>query len=153
MNTEKQIEFNKVKEIWAGFGITEYAKDKIRDKEIILDETALRKELKDTTNSRNMIEKLGIPPLQDMTEINEILTVAGRGDCLSQYQLERVENVTVVAERLKDYLSRGRQYDNPLAYYDENLDGLSELRDEINRQIRNEAVDDRASYGRQDSGP
>lgn len=78
MNTEKQIEFNKVKEIWAGLAITEYA---------------------------------------------------------------------------KDYLSRGRQYDNPLAYYDENLDGLSELRDEINRQIRNEAVDDRASYGRQDSGP
>ena len=145
MNTEKQIEFNKIKEIWAGLAITEYAKDKIRNKEIILDETALRKELKDTTNSRNMIEKLGIPPLQDVTEINEILTVAERGDCLSPYQLARVENVTVVAERLRDYLGRGRQYDNPLAYYDENLDGLNELRDEINRQIRNEGVDDRAS--------
>ena len=145
MNTEKQIEFDKVKEIWAGYAVTEYAKEKIKDTQIILNETALRKELRDTTNSRNMIEKLGIPPLQDVTEINEILTAAGRGDCLSPYQLERVENVTVVAQRLKDYLSRGRQYDNPLAYYDENLDGQSELRDEINRQIRNEAVDDRAS--------
>ena len=145
MNTEKQIEFNKIKEIWARLAITEYAKDKIRNKEIILDETALRKELKDTTNSRNMIEKLGIPPLQDVTEINEILTVAERGDCLSPYQLARVENVTVVAERLRDYLGRGRRYDNPLAYYDENLDGLNELRDEINRKIRNEGVDDRAS--------
>ncbi len=145
MNTEKQIEFDKVKEIWAGLAITEYAKKKIMDKEIILDETALRKELRDTTNSRNMIEKSGIPPLQDVTEINEILAVAGRGDCLNPYQLERVENVTVVAERLRDYLYRGRQYDNPLTYYNENLDGLSELRDEINRQIRNEAVDDRAS--------
>ncbi len=145
MNTEKQIEFDKVKEIWAGFAVTEYAKKKIKDTQIILYETALRKELRDTTNSRNMIEEFGIPPLQDVTKINEILAAAGRGDCLSPYQLERVENVTVAAQRLKDYLSRGRQYDNPLAYYDENLDGQSELRDEINRQIRNEAVDDRAS--------
>ena len=145
MNTEKQIEFDKVKEIWAGFAVTEYAKDKIKDTQIILNETALRKKLRDTTNSRNMIEEFGIPPLQDVTKINEILTAVGRGDCLSPYQLERVENVTVVAQRLKDYLSRGRQYDNPLAYYDEKLDGLNELRDEINGQIRNEAVDDRAS--------
>ena len=28
MNTEKQIEFDKVKEIWAGYAVTEYAKDK-----------------------------------------------------------------------------------------------------------------------------
>ena len=39
MNTEKQIELNKVKEIWAGLAITEYARDKIGNKEIILDET------------------------------------------------------------------------------------------------------------------
>ena len=94
MNTEKQIEFDKVKKIWAGFAVTEYAKKKIKDTQIILNETALRKELRDTTNSRNMIEEFGIPPLQDVTKINEILTAAGRGDCLSPYQLERVENVS-----------------------------------------------------------
>lgn len=145
MNTERQIEFDKIKEIWSELAITAYAKKLIDEQTIYLDESRLRKELKDTTNSRNMIEKLGTPPLQNVTEILEILAIAERGDCLTPYQLERVEKVLVVVERLKDYLARGKQYENPLAYYDENLDALEELREEINRQIRNEAVDDRAS--------
>ena len=145
MNTEKQIEFDKVKEIWAGYAVTEYAKDKIKDTQIILNETALRKELRDTTNSRMMIEKLGEPPLQNVTEMKEILEIAKKGDCLTPYQLARVENVLVAADRLKDYLSRGRQYENSLAFYDENLNLLPELKEEIVRQIRNEAVDDRAT--------
>ena len=145
MDTETQIEFDKIKEIWSALAVTDYAKERIEETQIILDETELRRELKETTNSKEMIEKLGNPPLQDVTEIKEILTVAGRGDCLTPYQMERVEKVLVVVERLKDYLARGKQYENPLAYYDENLDELRYLRDEICRQIRYEAVDDRAT--------
>ena len=145
MNTEKQIEFDKVKEIWSALTVTGYAKEQIADAECILDETELRKQLRDTTNSRKMIEKLGAPPLQNVTEMKEILTAAGRGDCLTPYQLERVEKVLALTQRLKEYLARGKQDANPLAYYDENLDGLEDLREEIARQIRYEAVDDRAS--------
>ena len=36
-------------------------------------------------------------------------------------------------------------YDNPLAYYEENLDALEELRGDISRQIRGSMVDDAAS--------
>ena len=61
---ENQIEFNKVKEIWAGFAITKEAKDRIKDKWIILDESTLRAELKNTSDAKEMIEKLGNPPLQ-----------------------------------------------------------------------------------------
>ena len=145
MNTEQQIEFDKVKEMWAQLAVTSYAKEMIANTTVILDERELRWQLKESTDSRKMIEKLGNPPLQDVTEIKEILQAAVRGDCLIPYQLERVEKVLVVVERLRLYLVRGKQYENPLAYYDENLDELSELREEINRQIRSEEVDDRAS--------
>ncbi len=145
MNTEQQIGFDKVKEMWAQLAISAYAKEKIAGTSIIMDESELLHQLKETTDSRNMIEKLGNPPLQDVTEIREIMQAAVRGDCLTPYQLERVEKVLVVVERLKQYLARGKQYENPLAYYDENLDERSELREEIVMQIRNEAVDDRAS--------
>ncbi len=145
MNTEQQIGFVKVKEMWAQLAISAYAKEKIEETSIITDESELLHQLKETTDSRNMIEKLGNPPLQDVTEIREIMQAAVRGDCLTPYQLERVEKVLVVVERLKQYLARGKQYENPLAYYDENLDDSSELREEIVMQIRNEAVDDRAS--------
>lgn len=145
MNTEIQIEFNKIKERWAELAATDYAKSLIEEASAILDEKELRKQLRDTSDSRDMIEKLGAPPVQNVNEMKEVLTVAQRGDCLTPYQLERVETVLAVVERLAHYLSRGKQYGNPLAYYDENLDSLDYLRDEINRQIRNEAVDDRAT--------
>jgi dsDNA-specific endonuclease/ATPase MutS2 len=127
MNTEQQIEFNKIKEIWAELAVTGSAKEEIENVSIFLDELELNKKLRDTTNSRKMIENLGNPPLQDVTEIREILMEAGKGACLTPYQLERVEKVLVVVERLKDYLARGKQYENPLAYYDENLDELKEV--------------------------
>jgi Mismatch repair ATPase (MutS family) len=145
MNTEKQIEFDKIKNIWAELAVTGYAKDCIEATEIILEEKELRKALRDTTNSRELVENLGNPPVQNVTEIREILENAEKGDCLTPYQLERVEKVLVAVERLIDYLKRGKQYNNPLAYYDENLNPLDELRDEIVRQIRNEMVEDRAT--------
>ena len=46
---------------------------------------------------------------------------------------------------MKDYLSRGKVYHNSLAYYDENLDEISELSDEIRSKIRGSIVDDYAS--------
>ncbi len=145
MNTEIQIEFDKIKELWSQLAITEYAKEKIANAGVLLKELELRKELRDTTNAREMIEKLGAPPLQSVTEIMEIMTIAERGDCLTPYQLERVEKVLVVVDRLKCYLAHGKQFGNPLAYYDENLDEQKDLREEILRQIRNEMVDDHAS--------
>ena len=88
MNKEIQIEFDKVKEMWSDLAVTAYAKEMIANMGIILDETELASQLKETTDSRKMIEKLGNPPLQDVTEIKSILQAAERGDCLTPYQLE-----------------------------------------------------------------
>mgnify|MGYP006939739449 FL=1 len=80
-----------------------------------------------------------------MTEIREVLLVTQKGECLIPYQLERVEKALVAIRRLKDYLARGKMYQNSLAYYEENLDGISELGQEIANKIRNGVVDDYAS--------
>ena len=145
MNVEKQVEFDKIKELWMGLAVTQQAKEKIKEVSICLSERELRKQLKDTTDSRNMLEKLGTPPLQNMEEIKDILSVAKKGDCLSPYQLEKVENTLVVLKRIKDYLERGKRYENALSYYEENINAMAELREEIARQIRNGQVDDYAS--------
>lgn len=145
MNIERQIEFDKVKEVWSDFAITDRAKERVRDAVACFSEKELKKQLRDTTDARFLIEKLGTPPLQSITEIKEVILKAEKGDCLTPYQLERVEKVLVAIKRLKDYLARGKIYDNPLAYYDENLEPLSELREEICSKIRNGDVDDHAS--------
>lgn len=145
MKIEKQIEFDKIKEKWMKLALTEDARETIRGMRFYLSEGELRKQLRDTTNSRKLMEKLGTPPLQDVAEAKEIMAAAQRGDCLTPYQLERVEKVLVAVRRLKDYLTRGKIYENPLAYYEENLEAMDELREEIARQIRGGEVDDYAS--------
>ena len=141
MKIERQIEFDKVKELWAGLAVTDQAKEKIREASIFLSENELRKQLRDTTDARNLIEKAGTPPLQNVSEAKDILLSAAKEECLTPYQLERVEKVLAAIKRLKDYLERGRLFGNSLAYYDENLDAVSELREEICDKIRNGAVD------------
>ena len=142
MNIEKQIEFDKIKEIWM---VTDQAKERIKNVTFYLSESELRKQLRDTTDSRRLIEKLGTPPLQNVEEAKEILMIAEKGDCLTPYQLERVERVLAAVERMKRYLEKGKEDNNPLAYYEENLDAVEELREEIGRQIRGGEVDDYAS--------
>lgn len=145
MDIEKQIEFDQVKDMWIDLAVTEWAKEQIRGLSFYLDEGELRKQLRDTTNSRALIEKLGTPPLQNLTEIKDIMMIAEKGDCLTPYQLERVQTLLAAIRRMKDYLERGKRYENPLAYYEENLDTLEELRTEISTQIRGGMVDDHAS--------
>lgn len=142
---ENQIEFNKVKEIWSGLAVTTKAREMIADRWIITDESKLRREIRDTTNARELIEKLGNPPLQDVSEIQEILTSAQKGECLTPYRLERVKNILTVLDRLAGYLRRGHQYENSLSFYDETLNTQPQLREEIATQIRGESVDDHAT--------
>lgn len=145
MNINQQIEFDKIKELWAELALTDDAKEKIKETSWCLSETELRMLLKETTDARDMIEKLGTPPLQNVSGIKEVIQIVEKGQCLTPFQLERVEKVLAAIRRLKDYLARGKQYENSLAYYDENLEPLSDLSDEIVAKIRNGAVDDYAS--------
>ena len=145
MNINQQIEFDKIKELWAELALTDDAKEKIKETSWCLSETELRMLLKETTDARDMIEKLGTPPLQNVSDIKEVIQIVEKGQCLTPFQLERVEKVLAAIRRLKDYLARGKQYENSLAYYDENLELLSDLSDEIAAKIRNGAVDDYAS--------
>lgn len=145
MKRNEMIEFDKIIERWAEIAVTEHARSRIRETDCILEEGKLRKSLKDTTDSKIFMETCGTPPLASMDEVREILQKAERDECLTPYQLERVERGLVAVQRLKGYLSGGKRYGNSLAYYEENLDDMGQLRNEISRQIRGGVVDDYAS--------
>ena len=101
MNIENQIEFHKVKEIWSNLAITKGAKEQIQNISICLSENELRKLLRDTTESRKMLDQYGMPPLPDVRETREILKALEKGQCLTPFQLERVERVLAAIHRLK----------------------------------------------------
>ena len=80
--------------------VTDKAKERIKDTTVYLYENELRKHLRNTTEARFFIEKIGTPPLQNISEMQDILQISEKGDCLTPYQLERVETVLVAIRRL-----------------------------------------------------
>ena len=113
--TEMNIEFSKIKEKWMELAITKGAKEKISETNIFLSELELRKNLKDTTDGRNMIEICGTPPISAVDEVPDIMSHATSGNPLTVYQLERVSLALTAVRRIKDYLCRGKAYNNSLA--------------------------------------
>ncbi len=145
IQTDKILEFDKIKEKWSELAFTEYAKERIRDAVPYLSENELRARLRETSEARILIEKNGNPPLVSLNGIREYLQVALKGECLSISQIEDIEKALVAVMRLKNYLNRSKQWDISLSYYDEGLDCLENLKETINLQIRNGNIDDNAS--------
>ena len=144
-NTEKQLEFDKVKAVWKELALTEYAKNKIAEMRPILSENELSAAIRETSESKILMEKNGFPPLDSLQGLKEWVMIAEKGGCLSAEQLEGVEMALTAVSRLKKYLEQGKIYEISLAYYEENLDPLTEIRDRIRMQIRSGRVDDQAS--------
>ena len=145
INTEKALEFHKIKEIWSGFALTDFAQKEIEELQPYLSENELRARMRETSQARQMIEGWGNPPLVSLEGIRQWFCLAQKGECLTPGQLEDIEMALVAVGRLKGYLTRCRQQEIPLAYYDENLDALEELREAIHEQIRSGQVESGAS--------
>lgn len=143
--SERMMEFNQIKEKWMEHALTAWAKQKIEETVPFLSETELRKQMRDTTEARRMLDKCGTPPLVTMEGAEEILRAAEIGDCLMPEQLERAADMLTAVSRLKDYLNRCKQYQISAAYYEENLQSMNEIREEIRQQIRGGRIEDRAS--------
>ena len=143
--TEKTLEFDKIKENWKALTLTDWAKQEIEKTEPCLSELELKARLKDTTEARILLEKCGNPPLTSLEGICELMVISEKGGCLTAAQLERLGMTLVSFRRVKAYLERGKAYQMGLPYYAENIDALEELEEMITMQIRNGSVDDGAS--------
>lgn len=144
-NTEKILEFDKIKEIWSSLALTDYAKKEIAETVPLLDEGKLLARQRETTEAKLMLEGMGTPPLTALEGIRELMMAAEHGDCLTAEQLEQAEGALTAVKRLKDYLNRCKQLELSLPWYEENLDELAEIREAIHVQIRGGRVDDYAS--------
>ena len=121
------------------------AKDIIQELQPYLKESELRKNLSDTTQARQMLDMFGMPPIPAMENVEQFLEKAIRGELLLPEEIEQIGTFLAAVKRMQSYLERGKLYQNPLAYYDENLVPLEEMRIEIERSIRHGRVDDYAS--------
>ena len=144
-DTEKILEFDRIKEKLAELACTEKARQQIQELKPSLSELEVKASQRETTEARKMIEICGNPPVTALQGVDEWIEFASKGGCLTPRQLEQISMVLAAVRRLKDYLRRGKEHEIGLAYYAENLDGLDDIREELGSKIRNERVDDYAS--------
>lgn len=145
INIEQTLEIDRLKEQLAELACTDHAKQKIRQLQPLLTETAVTAALRETTEARKIMEQIGTPPLTNLNSVKEDLTLAEQGGCLTPGQLEQIGAMLTTVRRLKDFLNRAKQLELSLPYYEENLDAMDEVREEIARIIRGSRVDDYAS--------
>ncbi len=111
---ERLLEFDRIKEKWAELAYTAWAKEKIGEAEPFLSESALLHALAETTEARLLLEKGGTPPPVSLSGVEELVTIAGKGGCLTADGLEQIGSALAAVKRLKDYLNRCKQYEASL---------------------------------------
>ena len=124
---------------------TAQAKAQIRSLEPYLSENELNRALRETTQARQMLDLIGMPPIPVMENVEEYLEKSVKGDMLLPQELEQVETFLAALRRMDEYLERGKVHGLSIAYYNENLVPMGGLREEIARTIRGGCVDDYAS--------
>lgn len=139
------LEFYQILEKLEERAHTEEAKKKIRNLTPSLNEREVRKNLRDTTEARMIIDNMGFPPAVAMNELSDIITVIRQGGCLSAKELEDLGVMLTGVKRFKDFLNRCKFLEISLSYYELELDPLEELAREIYESVRSEKVEDSAS--------
>lgn len=145
INTEMILEFHTIKNKLKEYAHTEQAKQQFEALCPYLEESFLIARLRETTEAKQMIVKYGNPPISAASSIHCMMSSADKGEYLTAEELEQISGMLTSIKRLKDYLERCKGLLYSLPYYDENLDSLETVREEINSKIRGGRVDDYAS--------
>ena len=139
------LEFDTILQQLEEMANTAAAKEQIRALEPYLYEGDVKRAQRETTEARLMIDSAGLPPLPAMTELDQILKTADQGGCLTAEELESVGMTLTAVKRLKDFLERCKYLETGLAYYEEQLNPLEDLREQIAATVRGGRVEDGAS--------
>lgn len=146
----KALAFDEILKRLASYANSPGAKGVIDGLRPILSEEELRKNLRETTQARQMLDLVGTPPAPAMEFIEGLLDKAVRYELLLPEELEQIGMFLTAVKRMKEYLERGKGLQISLAFYEENLVLSEELRSELERCVRYGKIDDFASPALQD---
>lgn len=110
-----------------------------------LSESELKRQLRETSEAKSMLEKLGSAPIPSMEGIETFVEKAVRFELLLPEEFEKIGSFLTAVRRMADYLKRGTGFGIGIAYYVENLRENDALEEEIRRCIRGGRIDDYAS--------
>lgn len=144
-NTVELLEYEKIKEILAGYAVSDYCKDMIRKLEPSCDKYRIEEWLAETTEARAVADKTSSVPIHSLKDMKNIIGKLGRVDILSPEDLSAISGLLHECGKLKIFMADKANLAPRVSSYALSLYELKELEDEIDRCIWNGRVDDRAS--------
>ncbi|MDF2890149.1 MAG: MutS domain [Clostridia bacterium] len=141
----KTLEFDRILEMLAEQAMSEQAKNCILELRPYLNEGEAKHKMQETTEARCILESIGTPPLSSMKEVGKLMVLLMKDAMLVPEQLVSLAQFLTSCKRMKGYLKKAELFDSGVAYYGNSINDLSELIEEIEKAIRNGAVDDGAS--------
>lgn len=144
-NIGEVLEFNQILRRLSDLAISEIAKEKLLNLEMILDEKVCAMKMQETTQARKIIDSIGIPPISSMQFMNSLIERIQVGTMLEPEELMMVVSFIKGCHNMKRYLSRAEYLECDLAGYGRSFTDLEVLRELIEMSIRNNMVDSEAS--------
>lgn len=145
LNTEITLEYNVILQQLSELALSPNAQEKLLQLKPMLNESKCKQKMKETSDAVRIIESMGTPPLSLMKDLDKILDLTQKGSMLIEDQLTNIAGFIASCRRMKNYLKKSEFLEVDIAYYGASFDELSILFEEIERSIRNGAVDDSAS--------
>lgn len=139
------LEFNKILERLSQLAVSEKAKERLFELKPFLSEHECKAKMLETTESLKIIDTICTAPLASMKELSKILALPGKGDMLIPEQLTSITSFISSCKRMKSYLKKAEILDVSIAFYGGSFNELATLYEEIDRSIRNGAIDSGAS--------
>ncbi len=150
LKTFETLEFTNILNSLSEFALSQNAKDKILALRPFLNERDCKKQMKDTSEAKLIIDSIGSPPIASMTELDKVLMLAEKGSMLTPQQLTSVAAFIHSCKRMTNFLKKAESLEVNLAYYGLSFVNLEDLGEMIEGSIVNEKVDSSASKTLQD---
>ena len=139
------LEYNKILDRLSAQAVSERTRVKIKGLLPYKGKGEAERHLNETTEALKVLESIGSPPLSSMEEFDRAMSLVGKDTMLLPEQLTSVALFLTSCRRMKLYLKRGEYCSAYLSSFEQSIDPLEELEQEIERCIRGDSVDEAAS--------
>lgn len=137
--------FDRIIEQLQNQAVSQAARSRLAETEPILHEGLCRARMEETTAALRVMENAGTPPISETDGTETGLIQAAQGGMLLPSQLCAVARFCATIQRLRRYLQNAQLWSAGISSWHTELPDLTNLQDEIERSVRENAVLDEAS--------
>lgn len=144
-NAVKMLEFDKIKEKLKEYTLSEEGKELVDKLEPVINIDIIENWLKETTEAKSLLESNFRVPLHSLSGVSKIMERLNIDYTLTPDELTIILDFIKNSKRMKNFMKSKTSISPQICSYALSIYELEDIREEIEKCIRNGRVDDKAS--------